>query len=70
VGQILHGSAKTTIAVRAARKKRGFVHDGPMGLKEVRSTVLSPEEEAIVVAFRRYPRRRITDGAESMGAGH
>ena len=94
MGQILHGSAKTTIAVRAAIqrsqatikelseqydlnpktvmkwKKRGFVHDAPMGPKEVRSTVLSPEEEAIVVAFRRYPRRRITDGAESMGAGH
>ncbi len=78
MGQILHGSAKTTIAVRAAIqrsqatikelseqydlnpktvmkwKKRGFVHDAPMGPKEVRSTVLSPEEEAIVVAFRRY----------------
>ncbi len=75
---VLHGSAKTTIAVRAAIqrsqatikelseqydlnpktvmkwKKRGFIHDAPMGPKEVRSTVLSAEEEAIVVAFRRY----------------
>ncbi len=78
MGQILHGSAKTTHAIRAAIqrsqatikelseqydlnpktvmkwKKRDFVHDAPMGPKEVRSTVLSPEEEAIVVAFRRY----------------
>ncbi|MEE7457583.1 hypothetical protein MPAR162_02700 [Methylorubrum populi] len=29
--------------------------DTRMGPKEARSTVLSPEEEAIVVAFRRYP---------------
>ncbi len=78
MGQILHGSAKTTITVRAAIqrsqatikelseqydlnpktvmkwRKRDFVHDAPMGPKEVRSTVLKPEEEAIIVAFRRY----------------
>ncbi len=60
MGQILHGSAKTTIAVREAIqrsqatvkelseqydlnpktvmkwKNRGFVHDAPMGPKEVR----------------------------------
>ncbi len=35
-------------------KKRAFVHDAPMGPKQVRSTVLTPEEEAAVVAFRRY----------------
>ena len=35
-------------------KKRDFIDDAPMGPKEVRSTVLTPEEEAIIVAFRRY----------------
>ena len=78
MGQVLHGSAKTTHAIRAAIqrsqasvkelseryglnpktvmkwKKRDFVDDAPMGPKEVRSTVLTPEEEAIIVAFRRY----------------
>ena len=71
MGQVLHGSAKTTHAVRAAIqrsktsiqalseryglnpktvmkwKKRDFVHDAPMGPKAPRSTVLSPEEEAL-----------------------
>jgi len=78
MGQILHGSATTTYAIRVAiqrskaplkelavrhglnRKtvakwrKRTFVHDAPMGPKVPRSTVLSPEEEAIVVAFRKH----------------
>ncbi len=78
MGQILHGSATTTHAVRAAIqrskaplkdlaarhglnqktvakwRKRAFVHDAPMGPKTVRSTVLTTEEEAIVVAFRRH----------------
>lgn len=78
MGQILHGSATTTHAVRAAiqrskasiqelseryginpktvRKwrKRGFVEDAPMGPKERRSTVLSAEEEALIVAFRKH----------------
>ena len=77
MGQVLHGSAKTTHAIRAAIqrsqasikelseryglnpktvmkwKKRDFVDDARMGPKEVRSTVLTPEEEAIIVAFRR-----------------
>ena len=35
-------------------KKRDFVDDAPMGPKEFRSTVLTPEEEVIIVAFRRY----------------
>lgn len=35
-------------------KKRDFVHDAPMGPKNVRSTSLTVEEEAAVVAFRRY----------------
>ena len=78
MGQVLHGSATTTHAVRAAiqrskatvaelaeqyslnektvRKwrKRSSVEDAPMGPKNVRSSVLSPEEEAVCVAFRRH----------------
>lgn len=78
MGQILHGSAKTTHVVRAAIqrskasikelagrydlnpktvtkwKKRAFVHDAPMGPKAPHSTVLSAEEEALAVAFRKH----------------
>jgi transposase-like protein len=77
MGQVLHGSARTTEAVRRATqdsqaslkflarryginpktvakwKKRGAVADLPTGPKEPKSTVLSIEEEAIIVAFRR-----------------
>ena len=77
MGQVLHGSATTTHAVRtaiqrskaplkdlAARyglnrktvvkwRKRAFVHDAPMGPKTSRSTVLTAQEEAMVVAFRK-----------------
>ncbi|MDR3475118.1 MAG: IS481 family transposase, partial [Devosia sp.] len=77
MGQVLHGSATTTHAIRAALqrskaplkelaaqyglnqktvakwRKRACVHDAPMGPKVVRSTVLTAEEEAAVVAFRR-----------------
>lgn len=78
MGQVLHGSAKTTHAVRALIqrskasnaalsrelginvktvakwRKSGHVVDAQMGPKEVRSTVLSIEEEAVIVAFRRH----------------
>ena len=78
MGQVLHGSARTTEAVRRAVqrseesvralakrhgispttvqkwRKRSFVADLPMGPIEVRSTVLSVEEEAMIVAFRRH----------------
>ena len=78
MGQMLHGSATTTEAVRraiqnsqesvralAARhginpktvlkwRQRTSVQDAPMGPKEPASTVLSLEEEAIVVAFRKH----------------
>ena len=78
MGQILHGSATTTHAIRAARqrskaplkelaarhglnhktvakwRKRSFVHDAAMGSKMSCSTVLSAEEEAIVVMFRKH----------------
>ena len=78
MGQILHGSARTTAAVHRAIqhsqeslrvlakrhginpktvakwKKRPSVQDERTGPKRPRSTVLSLEEEAIIVAFRRY----------------
>src|SRR3974377_1028211 len=78
MGRVLHGSATTTHAIRAAIqrskatakelaerhginpktvakwKKRTFVHDAPMGPKAPRSTVLTVEEEAIAVAFRKH----------------
>lgn len=78
MGEVLHGSATTTHAVRAAIqrsqasiaelsrtyglnpktvakwRRRTVVVDAPMGPKERRSTVLSPEEEGLVVAFRRH----------------
>lgn len=78
MGQVLHGSARTTAAVRraiqhgqeslnalAARydinpktvakwKKLTHVEDAPMGPKEPRSTVLTPEQEAACVAFRKH----------------
>jgi hypothetical protein len=75
MGQVLHGSATTTAAVRRAIqhsqeslrvlakryginpktvakwKQRGSVTDRPTGPREPRSTVLSIEDEAIIVAF-------------------
>ena len=78
MGQVLHGSATTTEAIRRAIqhsqeslralarryginqktvskwKKRDTASDLPTGPKELRSTVLSTEEEAIIVAFRRH----------------
>ena len=78
MGQLLHGSATTTEAVRRAIQvgqesvralarrygispttvqkwcKRASLRDAPMGPKQVRSTVLTLEEEAVVVAFRRH----------------
>ena len=78
MGEVLHGCATTTEAVRRAIqhsqeslrvlakryginpktvakwKGRGSVSDRPTGPKEAKSTVLSIEDEAIVVAFRRH----------------
>src|SRR5688500_1730716 len=78
MGQVLHGSARTTASVRRAIqhgqeslrvlakrhginpksvakwKKRPSAQDERTGPKEPRSTVLSREEEAIIVAFRRH----------------
>src|SRR4051812_25312625 len=79
MGQVLHGCATTTEAVRRAIqhsqeslralakryginqktvakwKKRTSVADVPTGPKTSTSTVLSIEEEAVIVAFRRHP---------------
>src|SRR3954463_13449711 len=78
MGQVLHGSARTTAAVRRAIqhsqaslrvlakrhginpktvakwKTRPSVQDERTGPKDPRSTVLSIEEEAVIVAFRRH----------------
>src|SRR3954451_11816321 len=78
MGQVLHGSARTTAAVRRAIqnsqeslrvlarrhginpktvakwKKRTSAADRPTGPKAPRSTVLTLEEEAVIVAFRRH----------------
>src|SRR3546814_4901550 len=35
-------------------RQRSSVEDAPMGPKQRRSTVLSPEEEALIVAFRKH----------------
>ena len=78
MGQVYHGGATTTAAVRRAMqhsqeslrglaeryginpktvvkwRKRGSVSDQRTGIQEPRSTVLSVEDEAVVIAFRRH----------------
>ena len=78
MGQVLHGSATTTYAIRAAIqrskaslealserygvnpktvakwRRRTSVEHRPMGPKAPRSTVLSSDEETLIVAFRRH----------------
>ena len=78
MGQVLHGSATTTEAIRRAIqhsqeslrslarrhginpktvakwRRRSSVADLPTGPREPKSTVLSVEQEAIVIAFRRH----------------
>ncbi len=78
MGQVLHGSATTTEAIRRAIqnseeslralsrrhgvnqktvakwKKRTSVADLPTGPKQPGSTVLSVEDEATIVAFRKH----------------
>jgi transposase-like protein len=78
MGQVLHGCATTTEAIRRAIqnsqaslralskryginqktvakwRKRTSVADLPTGPKEPKSTMLSIEEEAIIVAFRKH----------------
>ena len=92
MGQVLHGSATTTEAVRRAIqnsqeslkalskryginqktvakwKKRTSVADLPTGPKAPKSTVLSLEEEAIVVAFRKHTLPPLDDCLYSLQA--
>jgi transposase InsO family protein len=92
MGQILHGSATTTEAVRRAIqnsqeslrvlahryginqktvakwKRRASVRDLPAGPSEPKSSVLSLEEEAIIVAFRRHTLLPLDDCLYSLQA--
>ncbi len=85
MGQVLHGSARTTEAVRRAIqhsqeslralakrdginqktvakwKGRTSVADLSTGPKEPRSTVLSVEEEAVLIAFRKHAMAPLDD---------
>jgi hypothetical protein len=78
MGQLLHGSARTTATLRrtiqnsqeslahlAARydlnaktvakwRKRTTVEDAPMGPRQPHSTVLTMEQEAMIIAFRKH----------------
>ena len=78
MGQVLHGSATTTEAIRRAIqnseeslrvlakrhginqktvakwRKRTSVADLSTGPKDAKSTVLRPDEEAMILAFRRH----------------
>jgi hypothetical protein len=53
------GLNPTTIA---KRKKRPYVHDAPMGPQQPHSTVLTKEEEALSVTFRRHTLLPLDDG--------
>ena len=93
MGQVLHGSATTTAAVRRAIqhsqeslrvlarryginpktvakwKRRTSVVDLPTGPAEAKSTVLSVEDEAIIVAFRQHTPLPIATRASRAGSG-
>ena len=92
MGQVLHGSATTTEAVRRAIqnsqeslralskhyginqktvakwKRRTSVQDLPTGPKDPKSTGLTIEEEAIIVAFRRHTLLPLDDCLYSLQA--
>ena len=92
MGEVLHGSATTTEAIRRAIqhsqeslrslaqrygvnpktvakwKKRAAVTDLPTGPKDPKSTVLSVEEEAIIIAFRRHTLLPLDDCLYSLQA--
>ena len=92
MGQVLHGSARTTEAVRRAIqhsqeslrvlarrhginpktvakwKKRKSAADLPTGPKAPRSTVLTLEEEAVIVAFRRHTLLPLDDCLDALQA--
>jgi transposase InsO family protein len=92
MGQVLHGSATTTEAIRRAIqhsqeslralakryginpktvakwKSRTAVSDVPTGPKDPKSTILTGEEEAVVVAFRRHTLLPLDDCLYSLQA--
>ena len=92
MGQVLHGGATTTEAIRRAIqnsqaslralskryginqktvakwKKRTSVADLPTGPKDPKSTVLSTEEEAVIVAFRKHTLLPLDDCLYSLQA--
>ena len=92
MGQVLHGCATTTEAIRRATqnsqaslralpkryginqktvakwRKRTSVADLPTGPKEPKSTMLSIEEEAIIVAFRKHTLLPLDDCLYSLQA--
>src|SRR5687768_11777744 len=92
MGQVLHGGARTTAAVRRAIHhsqeslralakrhglnpntvakwtKRTSAADLPTGPKAPRSTVLTLEEEAVIVAFRRHTLLPLDDGLYALQA--
>jgi transposase InsO family protein len=92
MGQVLHGSATTTEAIRRAIqhsqeslralakryginpktvskwKSRTVVSDVPPGPKDPKSTILTGEEEAVVVAFRRHTLLPLDDCLYSLQA--
>jgi transposase-like protein len=92
MGQVLHGSATTTEAIRRAIqrsqeslralakryginqktvakwRKRSSLADLPTGPTKPKSTVLSTEEEAIIVAFRRHTLLPLDDCLYSLQA--
>jgi transposase InsO family protein len=92
MGQLLHGSARTTAAIRRAIqhsqeslralagrydlnvktvakwRKRTQAEDAPMGPKQPHSTVLTREEEALIVAFRRHTLLPLDDCLYSLQA--
>ena len=92
MGQVLHGCATTTEAIRRAIqnsqaslralskryginqktvakwRKRTSVADLPTGPKEPKSTMLSIEEEAITVAFRKHTLLPLDDCLYSLQA--
>lgn len=92
MGQVLHGSATTTEAVRRAIqhsqeslralakryginpktvakwKRRAAVSDMPTGPKDPKSTILTGEEEAVVIAFRRHTLLPLDDCLYSLQA--
>ncbi len=49
-------------------KKRTHVHDAPMGPREPHSTVLTTEQEAIIVAFRKHTLLPLDDCLYSLQA--